>query len=149
MNVISFSVSAAGAPRSTTSPDVGCRMPPAMPSNVDLPQPEGPMIATISPSCACNETPSSAVRSPNLCVMFESAISISMPRVHGRGDVLVPRYEAQIDERLGIGVLLDHSLRAIPLHHLVDAADVEPRVDVGQRLRYGLRRHRRPARDQR
>ena len=66
MNVISFSVSAAGTPRRSTSPLVGFNIPPAIPSNVDLPQPDGPMIATISRSCACSETFSSAVSSPNL-----------------------------------------------------------------------------------
>ena len=76
MNVISFNVSAAGTPRSTTSPSVGFKMPPAMPSSVDLPQPDGPMIATISPSRACSDTPSSAVRSPKRCVTLESAISM-------------------------------------------------------------------------
>ncbi len=76
MKVISFSVSGAGTPRSTTSPAVCFKMPPAIPSSVDLPQPDGPMIATISPSCACSDTFSSAVRSPKRCVMFESAISM-------------------------------------------------------------------------
>src|SRR6185503_18973615 len=151
MKVISFNVSAAGTPRSTTSPAVALRMPPAIPSNVDLPHPDGPRIATISPSCACNETPSSAVRSPKRCVMLESAISMRLLRrlQHGRGNVDVTLDEAQIDELLGVRPLLDHALVAIPVDHLVDAADVEPAIDVGQRLSDCIRRHRRPTRNQR
>ena len=41
-------------------PDVGLSSPPARVSSVDLPEPDGPMIATSSPACAANETPRSA-----------------------------------------------------------------------------------------
>ena len=60
-----------------------------------------------------------------------------------------PSTKAQVDELLGIRLFLDHALAAIPVHHLVDAADVEPAVRVRQRLRDRFRRHGGPARDQR
>ena len=56
-------LSVRGAPSVTTRPAVGRSRPPTMPSRVDLPQPDGPMIATVSPSRTIRSTASSTSRS--------------------------------------------------------------------------------------
>ena len=48
---------------------------------------------------------------------------------HGSGNVLVASTNVRSMKVLG-SVPLDHALASIPLDHLVDAADVEPAVNV-------------------
>jgi hypothetical protein len=47
-------------PQTSTSPLVGSSRLPAMVSNVDLPDPDGPITATISPARTDRSTPASA-----------------------------------------------------------------------------------------
>ena len=51
-------------PSSSTSPLVGLSIQPMMFIMVDLPEPEGPMMATHSPLSTCRLTLSSALSSP-------------------------------------------------------------------------------------
>jgi hypothetical protein len=50
-------------PSTTTRPSVGLRMPPAIEHSVVLPEPDGPMRATISPRSTRRSTASTAVMS--------------------------------------------------------------------------------------
>ena len=59
MPIFSFG-SVTAAPSSSTLPWVGWSRPDTARSSVDLPQPEPPTMATISPSSTSSDTPSSA-----------------------------------------------------------------------------------------
>ena len=51
-------------PEKVTRPAVGSSRPPTMPSKVDLPQPDGPISATVSPSAMSSSIPDSASTVP-------------------------------------------------------------------------------------
>jgi hypothetical protein len=66
---------AVGCPRNCTAPEDGRIKPASMRSVVVLPAPFGPTSAKISPARTSNDTPSTAMRGPNVFVS-ESACSM-------------------------------------------------------------------------
>src|SRR5262245_2208198 len=76
-----------GAPSTTTRPVSGRSNPAMMFINVDLPQPEGPTIATNSPSSTLKSMPPMTCRGPwsvaKLLVMLSTAILTGIAPPHG------------------------------------------------------------------
>jgi len=63
------------APATETVPPLGCKSPPRMPSKVDLPQPEGPTMARISPCRMVKPMSSSTDSVPYRCCRPETTSS--------------------------------------------------------------------------
>src|SRR3982751_5295046 len=100
-----------GAPSTLTSPAEGRSRPPTRLSSVDLPEPDGPMIATISPRGITSETASSATTSrwpancfvtPRSSIIVDAGTPAGGAGVSDRMTVVTPR----LCERLHNGVKL-------------------------------------------
>ena len=76
------------SPSSSYEPDVGRSRQPMTFISVDLPDPEGPMIATISPAPTCSETPLSTVRSsPPVLYVLTMSLTVIMGPVYTRNSI--------------------------------------------------------------
>src|SRR5580704_14203975 len=70
------------SPSSTTAPSLGGSSPPMARSNVDLPEPEPPITATISPSSTSSDTPPSACTPLGYVLPTRSSASIGLVLSH-------------------------------------------------------------------
>src|SRR5262245_52206822 len=88
-------IAARSSPSTITRPEVGLSSPPRMCSRVDLPHPDGPIIAMNSPGATDSSTPRSALTStlPTRKVIFKSSvfsIAFIIPKSRISNPIVVP-----------------------------------------------------------
>src|SRR5579863_5867104 len=118
------------APEIATRPRAGRSRPPMMPSRVDLPQPEGPIRATISPAPSFNPIPSSTDKVPYSCPIPSR---ISSMEVTSLRHVEMTFDKGKIEDRLGVNIVVDQPLRLIPRDLIIDVAHEEASFGIDVR----------------
>src|SRR3954453_17880777 len=120
-NVSGLRLSGGAAPRSSACPELGCSNPPRIDSNVLLPQPDGPTIATTSPEPTVNDTSSSTSSAPKRWLIWSAIRSIQ---------ALVRLHIFAGNDRVDAESLVDKTLFLQPRDLVADVLDVEFAVGI-------------------